>query len=196
MKNTIDDVTRLLIRELGEENRYTLQQICNAFEAVSPIDRVIYLSYDVPQSNPIWGQFWRYSQQPNLYRGLEATVEIRYAAHLDRNWRRFVVCKELCHALDTDQGVHSATDRSIDRILNRFAWLSSARDFESFPAFDAETFAEIGALELLCPVHVRRRLISSGRPNEELADEFGIPQGFAEIAFDPHFVSMVEEWEY
>jgi hypothetical protein len=60
-----------------------------------------------------WGQFFRWDQLKQ-YGGTETLVQVRYASHLSDGFRRFVVCKELCHALDTTEGVHSVSDAGIN----------------------------------------------------------------------------------
>ena len=181
-----------LIAELGDETYYDLKNIIFAVEAYTVIDKIIYVGYDVPATNPIKGQFWKYSRAPSAYASVETIVEVRYALHLDLRWRRFVVCKELCHALENDEGTHSASTRSIDRILSRFALYSARKPIQgSFPAFDAEALAELGALELICPLVVRKKLSGSAPPSA-LSLDYGIPEEYADIAFDPEQIEIAE----
>jgi hypothetical protein len=121
MFKTIRQVSAGLVREIGQGVPYTLETIVKAIEAYTPIDEVIYVGYDVPNTNPIWGQFWKYGHQPSVYSGLKVLVEIRYAIHLDEPWYRFVVCKELCHSLDSDEGAHSVTNKSVERLMSSFS---------------------------------------------------------------------------
>jgi len=127
MLSTVCQVSSGITRELGNTNRRTLETITFAIEAYSPIDEIIYVEYDVPDTNPIWGQFLKYGRQPSVYASSKTTVEIRYAKHLSERWRRFVVCKELCHALDSDEGTHSVSDKSIERLMNKFALMSAKK---------------------------------------------------------------------
>lgn len=160
----------------------TLEEICNIVKMRSFIDEIIYTGYSVSKTNPIWGQFWKYGRHPNMYAPFTVTVEIRYASHLDKNWRRFVVCKELCHALDADEGSHSVSDRSVDKIIASFALFSSRGSIEpSHRAIQAEWLAEVGAIELLCPVSLRENIPQSEGANACKAH--GIPLEFCEAAF-------------
>lgn len=181
-----------LMKELGRGNYYPLQNIIFAIEAYTAIDQVIYVGFDVPTINPIWGQFQKYVAGPKLYASSQTTVEVRYNKNLSDEWRRFVVCKEMCHALEVDQGTHSNSIRSIDRIMNRFSLYSANKPIDkSFPAFDAESLAEIAALELMCPLDVRKE-IAGTKDAEELCLEYGIPDAYWRIAFDQEYINIIE----
>lgn len=183
---------RGLVKELGRGSYYPLQNIVYAIEAYSSIDEVIYVGFDLPLSNPIWGQFQKYAARPGLYSSIQTTVEVRYNKNMDPNWRRFVVCKEMCHALESDNGTHSNTIRAIDRIMSRFSLYSANQPIgKSFPAFDAESLAEIAALELMCPLEVRREVADS-KPHDELCDDFGIPRQYGPIAFSLKYMDIIE----
>lgn len=195
MLHTACQVSKGISKDIGKDGRRSLETITFAIEAYSPIDEIIYVEFEAPPSNPIWGQFLKYGKQPSVYASAQTIVEIRYAKHLSECWRRFVVCKELCHALDADEGTHSVTDRSIDRLINKFALRSTKTETtgRSSPEFQAELLAEIGALELLCPIELRKELSSSNDCScDSLCDKFGIPSEYSIIAFDPQFVQMVE----
>lgn len=193
MLNHVRRVSQGLLRELGEGNRHSLESVVNAVEAYSPIDRVVYVAYNVSNTNPIWGQFRKFGRAPSAYSSLETVVEVLYADHLSTDWRRFVVSKELCHALDTDEGAHSVTDRAIDRIISRFSLLSAQKEItSSTPAFDAEALAEIGAIDLLCPLENRKALIGTEDPLK-LCRRFGIPTDYADVAFGPSYIEIIED---
>lgn len=197
MLSAVCQVSQQMAKQYGLGVRHSLETISKAVEAWSPIDEIIYASYDTDPSNPIWGQFLKYGRSPGVYATSQTVVEVRYAKHLDTNWRRFVVCKELCHALDVDEGTHSASDRAIDRLLNKFALMSAgAAAGKSFAAYDAEILAEVGAIELLCPHQYRRSLVTNGGVSREeelaLCAQFGIPDEYAWLAFGSEYIKMVE----
>ncbi|WP_156330489.1 hypothetical protein [Bosea vaviloviae] len=193
MLKTVCQVSSGLRKELGEKY-YNLENIVYAVEAYSPIDEVYYVGYNVPAKNPIYGQFFKFVQTPNSYASAKTVVEIRYALHLDTQWRRFIVCKEMCHALDADEGTHSATDRSIEAIVSGFSLMSARQEFLDNPlkAMTAEILAEIGAVELLCPLEVRSRIITEANGQyEKYCDEFGIPRQIASLAFNENIIASV-----
>lgn len=193
MLRDVRRVSKGLLKDLGDDTYFKLENIVNAVEAYSSIDRVIYVGFNVSSSNPIWGQFLKFGQVPSAYTTFETTVEVRYANHLSKEWRRFVVSKELCHALDTDEGAHSVTDRAIDRIISRFSLLSASKEItSSTKAFDAEALAEIGALDLLCPLENRRALMGTADPID-LCARFGIPDDYSAIAFDRDYIDVIDD---
>jgi hypothetical protein len=194
MLSTVCQVSAGLSRDLGDGYR-KLQNITYAVEAYSPIDKIIYVEYDVPQSNPIWGQFRKYGRLPSVYTHAEVVVEILYARHLSEDWRRLVVCKELCHALDADEGTHSVSDKSLERLVDWFSLRSANKSHsgKNAKAFDAELLAELGAVELLCPLHVRKAKASDNIETcMQLCRQFGIPEEYCIVAFDSEFMQTAE----
>lgn len=195
MLKTVCQVSAGLHKELGEKY-YNLENIVFAVEAYSPIDEVYYVGYDVPSHNPICGQFFKFVQTPNAYSSSKTVVEVRYALHLDARWRRFVVCKEMCHSLEADEGTHSATDRSVDYLVNGFSLFSAKKVFGDNPlkAMNAEILAEVGALELLCPLAVRKKIIKTADGNyDKFCEAFGIPKYYADVAFNEDIVAAVKD---
>lgn len=153
MLPTVCDVSKKIGLATGTGIRRPLEIIVNSVTAYTPIDEIVYVRYNSRPQNPIWGQFRKFAQQPSAYTGEKTFVEIRYASHLSRDFYRFIVCKELCHALDSDEGTHSVTNRAVTRLINTFALWSANKPASGVgtPAVDAETYAEIGALELELP---------------------------------------------
>lgn len=197
MLASIVKIADCLADEIGKECCYTLEQITNAAIAVSPIDEVIFVGFAVPVTNPIWGQFWKYGRTPTPYAGFKTTAEIRYAEHLSIAWRRFVVCKELCHALDSDEGSHSVTDRSVTRILDSFALMSANKELEGITrAFNAEMLAEVGALELMCPIKTREQIIARGNLDiAALCQKYEIPDEFGPFAFSAEMTAFLRSFK-
>ncbi len=162
--------------EIGN-NRADLATITRIVLGVTAIDKVVFVKYESTPENPIWGSFQKWVQRPTAYNSLENWVEIRYASHLDQTWRRFVICKELCHALEEDDGCHSVSASGMDSLVNAFS-LRSKRDSEKAkqtPPITAEFLAEAAALELLCPMPIRRDIASRGlEDHEEVCAQYGI----------------------
>lgn len=194
MIHEVFQISAGLIRDIGGQRTYTLETIANAVSAYSPIDKIFYVGYDVPSTNPIWGQFRKYGKRPTAYSNEETIVEIKYANHLSDEWRRFVVCKELCHAIDDDEGAHSISDKSIERLVANFSLISLRRTIRhdgNNRAFNAEMAAEIGAIELLCPLSERPQLIASnGGDIEKLCNDFQIPLDYS-FAFTRDFMDFM-----
>jgi hypothetical protein len=129
MLKTVKQVSAGVIRDIGGNRTYSLETITSAVEAYSPIDQIIYVGFQSDHTNPIWGQFRKYGHQPSVYSGMRTVVEILYARHLNVAWRRFVVCKELCHSLETDEGTHSVSNRSVERIISGFSMMQELQSF-------------------------------------------------------------------
>jgi len=179
----------------GGGHVFTLQEVVEMFENVSIIDEVVYVRFDVPATNPIWGGFQKWSRQPGVYKPFITTVEVRYAAHLDERWRKFVVCKELCHALEAYEGTYSVTDSSIEGLVAHFALISArASEAKGFnEAITAEYSAEMCAMEILCPVSVRKGMIEAGDSPAKIADDYQLPEIFMELACRPAYMAMIEK---
>lgn len=193
MLSTVAHVGDGIVKDLGERKFYTLENIVCAVEAYSPIDEIIYTSYNVPSKNPIWGQFWKYGRQPSTYSSFKTTVEIRYASHLSAVWRRFVVCKEICHSLEADEGTHSFTDKAIERLVGAFSLSSAGQPKDSrHRPMQAELLAEAGAIELLIPYQVRSRNADCDiSTSERLCREYGIPEEYSYFAFSSEIMESV-----
>ena len=185
MLNLVCQVRDAILKENGGIVPVTLEMVSSIVEMMTPIDEIIFIEYQAPATNPIWGQFQKWTYLPTAYASFTTRVEVRYASHLSEEWRRFVVCKELCHALDESTGSHSASGRSVDNLLKAFALISTQqRPRSTALAYQAEVLAEIGAIELLCPLQIREPLVTED-PDEisALAKQFGIPEDYAEYAF-------------
>jgi hypothetical protein len=194
MLKAIASVRDQVVREC-RNGQIDLATISRIFTAVTVVDHIVYVCYDTPADNPIWGEFCRWTRRPSVYDSMETIVEVRYAAHLSEDWRRFVVCKELCHALDTAEGCHVATAGAIDNIVNAFSLKSAAQAPDhTVPAFQAEIIAEAGAIELLFPLPVRKERLAAGEPLDAaaLAGEFNLPAVYAEMAIDAQYIQAIE----
>nr|AIA13915.1 Unknown Function [uncultured bacterium] len=184
-----------IYRTLGR-NRTDLGTITRAVESVTAIDKVVFVEYESSPNNPIWGSFQKYVRRPSPYTSIETWVEIRYASHLDTTWRRFVVCKELCHALEEDDGCHSVSPSAMDALVNSFS-LGSKRTIEeakqTTPPIAAESLAEAAALELLCPMPIRREVEARGlEDHTEVCAEWGIPYEYGWFAFGKRWIDAMD----
>ena len=84
---------------------YKIEDIRAAVLEVTGIDCVRFYGYPDDANNPVKGRFRRYDGQVAPYAGNGCIVEIDYNQSLDFDWTRFVICKELIHALEIDPSV-------------------------------------------------------------------------------------------
>jgi hypothetical protein len=174
-----------------------LETITNVFRDMTVIDEIVFVRFDAGDDNPILGEFARWTYRPSTYSSAGEMVEIRYAAQLTPEWRRFVVCKELCHSLEAVDGRY-VTAEGVDSLAQSFALRSSMANPKEFVSklMAPEILAEAGAVSLLCPLTQRLSLIENGGPpNEEeiaqIAQDYNLPLPFARLAFLEGYI----EWE-
>lgn len=180
--------------ELGN-NRTDLATITRVVVGVTAIDKVVFVKFESTPANPIWGSFQKWVQRPTTYSSLENWVEIRYASHLNETWRRFVVCKELCHALEEDDGCHSVTVSGMDNLVNAFSLHSKKAMGQAHqtPPITAEFLAEAAALELLCPMPIRREIEAQQlEDHETVCAHYGIPYEYGWFAFGKQWMDSME----
>ena len=182
-----------IFKELGD-NKTDLDTITRIVTGVTAIDKVVFVRYDTAPTNPVWGSFQKWVQRPSPYSSLETWVEVRYASHLDEAWRRFVVCKELCHALEEDDGCHSVSPAAMDSLVNAFSLRSkNSEQAKQTPPITAEFLAEAAALELLCPMPVRRAVAALELEDHEApCEKYGIPYAYGWFAFGPQWMKAME----
>ena len=173
----------------------SLEAITRIVSGVTLIDHVWFIEYDVLRINPIWGSFRRFERRLAVYEPMQTIVEVRYASHLSEAERRFVVCKELCHALDANNGAHHVSDAAIQALVDTFSLMSQEMTGKPNAPFQAEQMAEVCSVELLCPLPVRKQKILEGAKLdfEAISAEFGLPAEYAEMAFDPRYIRWIEE---
>lgn len=149
-------------RQFPDLETFDLEQITNIVEGYTKIDTVEFIGYNTPPTNPIWGEFYRFNRFIP-YKGNEEVVQIRYATHLSKEWLRFVITKELCHALDDRSGTHTVSAQSVSSLITILSLISGVQSGPKLSiAAQAEKLAEICAMEILIPISVRRRMIASG----------------------------------
>lgn len=176
-------------------NPTDLATITRIVEDVTTIDKVVFVEYESTPDNPIWGSFQKWVQRPSPYSSLDTWVEVRYANHLSETWRRFVVCKELCHALEEDDGCHSVSPSAMDALVIAFS-LKSKRTPEQIKQaapVAAESLAEAAALELLCPMPIRREVAARGlEDHEAVCEQWGIPYEYGWFAFGTRWINAMD----
>lgn len=172
----------------------SLQTITQIVSGVTAIDQVRFTSYDVPVDNPILGSFRRFERRLAAYEPVSTIVEVRYASHIPEPMRRFVVCKELCHALEADNGAHHVSDREIENLVETFSLTSNSDITGPIPeTFRLEQMAEVCSIEILCPLQRRKEILASGQfVAAAVADQFNIPVMYAGLAFRPAYIEWVE----
>jgi hypothetical protein len=150
---------------------------------VTAIDRIHYIGYEVSSTNPILGAFRRFQQVDQPYKSEETVVEVRYALHLSDEMRRFVVYKELCHALEMPDGGAHVTEQAMDDLVTAFSMTSS--DDQHSPdlqSFGIEALALFTAIEIICPLPRRQRLVQKFGNQLDFAlvsANYGLPQSFS-----------------
>jgi hypothetical protein len=177
------------------DNRTNLATITNVIEGFTAIDKVVFVRYESTPDNPVWGSFQKWVVRPSPYSSIETWVEVRYASHLDETWRRFVVCKELCHALEEDDGCHSVSASGMDQLVNIFSLTSkkSPEEMKQTPPITAEFLAEAAALELLCPMPIRRAVAAQEmEDHEEVCAKYGIPYIYGWFAFGTQWMDAMQ----
>ena len=175
---------------------YQIETIRKAILRSVGAERMEIIEFDSPE-NPVLGKFVRYEMAPAPYALPETKIDIFYSQELNHCWRRFVVCKEMCHALENDEEMRVHTIDDLDRLIQALTLPSGASEtLASFPPFSAEKFAEFAALELLCPLRDRRALIRNGGRDTmsdlQIATLFRVPVQFIDLLFDPKYMAAVE----
>ena len=180
-----------------DSETFTLEQITHLIEAYTAIDEIEFIQFPATIENPIWGEFRRW-EHFKPYEGEKTYVQIRYASHLDAKWRRFVICKEMCHALDARKGAHTASDDMVSDLITDLSLLSAEsrpEDFVDRLPIQAEKVAEAGAMELLVPLHIRKELLQTGEFERlgvaVIAERFRVPDPYIELVFRPAYMDIV-----
>lgn len=123
-------------------------------------------------------------------------MRIGYSATANICWQRFVCCKEMMHAFDSDQQYANSDERIATLIRNLTDPLLDGFDApKNSPEF-AEKAAEFRALCVLAPRHavdqIRPLYVSGERKSLDIARFFRIPQVYIDTIFRPTFSSFYE----
>lgn len=178
--------------------RITLEIVANTFVAYTALDRILYVSYDTPVENPIWGRFHRWRQNTDVYGPVETVVEVAYPEHLNEPWRRLIVCKELCHALEDEDGQHNVSDRTLSDLVDTFSIYSARGEIEGAlgASFTSEMLAEMAAVEILFPLDVRKAILNEtpdGPNYERIAGKYEIPVEFVRLSLTTGYMSVIQD---
>jgi hypothetical protein len=174
-----------------------IETIARITAAVTHIDNVNYVGYDVPATNPILGSFLRFKKRESVYADLVDIVEVRYALHLADDMKRFVVYKELCHSLEAPDGKHNISEQGLDDLVTAFSLFSSESEKVPFDlhSFGIEMLALFTAVEIICPLPRRKRLIEKfGKDLDivKICADYGLPRAFTESCFRPKYLLMMD----
>lgn len=181
---------------------YKVGDIHRAVTEVTSVDRILFNGYYDPDcDNPIWGRFRRFEgAELGPYAGRGCVIEIDYNKALESkpHLLRFVVVKEMCHALEGDQSLRVSGAADMERLIKALQSQHPAEAGAVFRPFLSEKMAEVCALELLCPLRDRKRIIAKRGSAEEMSDmaiakAFWIPVEYVGFLFDPQFAVFMEE---
>ncbi len=176
------------------QETFSLEHISNSIEAYTKIDTVEFVGYNTSAANPIWGEFLRFTRFLP-YRGKEEVVEVRYATHLPVDCLRFVVTKELCHALDSRAGAHTVSNSAVTTLITTLSLISGAQSGAAMSmAVNAERLAEICAMEILIPLRIRQAMIASGEYAQlgsvAIGARLEVPATSVSEVFDPAYMQI------
>lgn len=149
-------------------------------------------------SNPVKGCFERYRQPQAVYdHNPRDIVNIHFQSSLNYCWRRFVVCKEMCHSFIDDKDSWVKDESALIELAD---WLRLPPEHkESLHSFaqsiQSEKIAEVVALELLCPVQLRKQ-VAEKRKEQHISDrtiatEFRVPTVFVDLIFRQNYIERV-----
>lgn len=173
-----------------------IETFANLVTMLTPVDHIRYVGYDVPPTNPLLGSFRRFNLIPGAYQGVQEYVEVRYALHLDGSLKQLVVVKEICHSLEAPDGAHSVSEQGLDDLVTCFALLSSDDEPDyDLHSFGVEVLALLTAIEVMCPLPRRKRLIEKygASLNYELVCEnYNLPDAWVQSCFKPRYMQMME----
>lgn len=121
-------------------------------------------------------------------------ASIRYAHDLNRCWRRFVICKELMHAFDTDEEKADTSEKFVQLL----------KDLENPPPqsqmsamYTSEFDALWKALAVLCPATLREKLKADWEAkvlsDYDVALSFRIPESYVAAAMGPRMDAVLAE---
>lgn len=177
----------------------TLEVISNVIKMFSGIDEITFIKFEAHPSNPILGQFNKWSRMPSVYAPFTIFVEIRYAGHLSQKWKKFVVCKELCHALDSEDDHHSTSASSINQLVNDFSLMSARKkNIDINGVLGSELSAFFAAIELVFPMQMRESILQKACGDlgqldvAGISDRLMIPKSVVTAAFDPDYMRVIK----
>lgn len=177
-----------------EELPVSVDILRDIIAARSELNTIAVREVDVETSN-LLGQIRFYYPTPTGIHINESPTSAVITVKEDLNfcWKRFVICKELCHCLIDNDGERVTTE---DGLMTLLEGLASKINLEKEGGpLHSEQLAEILALELLYPMKFRRSHIEGFRKGKitahNLALRYRIPAQFAEFGmYDTYFNAM------
>ena len=174
---------------------YQINDIRDAICEISNIDHIIFAEFDAGD-NPVIGRYDRYEGQIGPYSN-GTRIDIYYSKTLNRCWGRYVVCKEMCHALLDESTTRVDGIERLRTLVDHLLLPDISKDaLSACPPFASEKLAEIAAIELLCPVEDRKS-IAARRAAESISDmriatEFRIPVDWVKRVFDQKYIDLMD----
>jgi hypothetical protein len=139
-------------------------------------DEIYYVPVDIDPEIYL-GHIKQYRISNGVYSDSKSVTEIRYFKDLNMCWQRYVCCKELMHAFDTDDERTSNFDRLLELMQEIESPFPSDKQSEMFKS---ETKTMWMALAVLCPLPVRELLRpfweNGSKSDYEIALELRIPE--------------------
>lgn len=179
---------------------YSIDVIKSAIEQVCDVDS-IKLEEVTVQSGLEMGRYERY-ELPNAVYDADPSIHVtvQYTESLNYCWQRFVVCKEMCHALLDDVQSRSRTVEEIERVVDYLVLPHVSQSIANFSnAAKNESLAIFAAGELLCPLEDRKQAAAMRvrEPhkftNRFLAREFRVPLVMVKGIFDDGYINYVDD---
>ena len=119
-------------------------------------------------------------------------TEVRYVHDLNTCWKRYVCCKELMHAFDSDAERTNTADKFKQLVEEIEAPLPMA---EASPMYDTETRTLWMALAVLCPerirAHFKEKWDSKEMSDYDVALELRIPEVLVKAIMGPNYEKLI-----
>ena len=199
MFDKIQSITKLVKDETEPGHLpYALEHIKGAIERCTNVDYISICRVPVPDNNPVIGRYQRFDKSPSVYATPQTVVEIECAKHLNYCWSRFVICKEICQAIIDEEDTRTSTPSQLIRLCQSLLLDKESSKNLSFSApFLSERLAEFAAMEILCPIEDRRKIVDKRLTGAEisdmqLAEAFRVPCDKIKFSFDHQAVSLIE----
>jgi hypothetical protein len=174
---------------------YRVEDIRTSAQEVTDVDRIRFFEFPGEEQNPVKGRFRRYEGELGCYVGCGTVVEIDYDSTLNFCWTRFVLVKEMCHSLEKDRTVRVSDFGTVERLIEAFRVPDPSGAAFAFPPFGSEKMAEFCALELLCPIRDRIKIVERRAETKlsdmQIATAFRIPVHYVTALFAPSYVHLM-----
>lgn len=118
--------------------------------------------------------------------------EICILSDLNNCWKRFVICKELCHViLDCPE----FRNLSLNEHVEDFTAGTLEPFHQACESAQAENLAEIAAMEFLFPYSERVSLVNSGEPLKfiDIAERYKVPRYYIEKYLSERYMNIFKK---